>query len=755
MGQIQKVKYSIYSLVLTWVGILLVSTSLYAGNITTTINIGDYRIIQNGEYDKIEIDNCGILAESGKPILPAKNVMVALPPGARVNSVDVIGIGRTELPGTYKIVPTSPLLPMIAETNAGFIEKINDEWSRTYQSTYSSDEAYPAVYGELSGSGALRKYAYASVTVFPMVYHPQSGRLEYYSSFNVNVNYDTPSPGSAESSETQHLLNDRVADARAAELFINYDQIKYLYEPIDPVPLTVNDYVIITSGNLANAIEASEFIDWKTSLGFSVRTVFISDPEIAGQYGNDLPEKIRNFLMEYYIDWGIEYVLIVGDHDTVPMRYCYPDPQNHANGAGNPSNWPWAGDVPTDYYYADLSSIDILSWDSDCDGYHGEYGEDNPDLMAEVSVGRIPTSNEGRITYTLNKLVNYEQDTGDWKNNFLNAGAIAYYENDDNRGIPLLDGAANLYHIEQDFMHDYNVGTHFSERDGLAPSEHAWNWLSESGFLGAWRNGRYGVVNWYGHGWSDQVARRVWAWDDGDGIPESGEMTWPGMISLNSSLQDDYPSMVIAFSCLVGYPEPNPFGNLGIDLLTEPGFGASVGMINGTRVMYVARNEIEPFTYEFNHFLLDGPSGPEPIGQALYDSKFYIRQNYVWNHYAVYWDLFGYMLYGDPSLRREGAEMTGIADNEPVIPGDVSLYQNYPNPFNAATMIEYSLPEQTDVNVKIYNIRGQEVAALFSGNQQAGSHTITWNAESYPSGIYFAKLEAGRQNENLKLVLLK
>jgi hypothetical protein len=85
----------------------------------------------------------------------------------------------------------------------------------------------------------------------------------------------------------------------------------------------------------------------------------------------------------------------------------------------------------------------------------------------------------------------------------------------------------------------------------------------------------------------------------------------------------------------------------------------------------------------------------------------------------------------------------------------LSLPQNYPNPFNASTTISYSLPEQDEVTISIHNILGQKVATIFDGMHEAGEHTITWDAGEFPSGVYFARLEAGTHSENIKMVLLK
>jgi hypothetical protein len=732
---------------------------LHAAELTLTLNAGDYKIIGDAKGQRIEMENSGYLQVPGEPMLPAQNAFIALPPGAIVRSVDITGTGAVELPDKYDIVPSPATLPLVDPYgNSEYINNINRQWQRNYDAVYYSDRGYPTIRGSKRSSGTLRKYSYVSVSFYPFGYHPQSGRLIYYSSALVTVSYDLPDPGTVEAQKLERLKWDTVADERAARLFVNYDQFEALYQPRGSQPddyLTLYDYVIITHENLLNAINSSDLIEWKTSLGYNTCIVLTSDPEIADQPGDDLPARIRNFLMDYYGSWGIEYVLLIGNHATIPMRYCYPDPSNHSNGAGDPSNWPWAGDVPTDYYYADLSNPDILSWDSDNDGYPGEYGQDDPDLMAEVYVGRIPTNNTYRITYTLDKLAAFEQDTGDWKNNVLHAGAIAYYENDDHSGRELIDGAVLLNDMETDYMDGLTI-SHYSERGGLAPSEFEWSSLSEAAFIGDWRNGRYAVVNWYAHGWSDRVARKVWSWDDGDRVPESNEMWWPDIISINSNLDDDYPSIVFALSCMVGYPEPNSWGNMGIDLLTEPSYGASAGIVSGTRVVWVSVGGGELHSYEFSRFMIDGPEGPEKVGEALYDSKFYLSQNYNWGHYAEYWDLFTFNLYGDPALKREGETAPVSVDDTPEeIPTRFALYGNYPNPFNASTVIGYSLPEQSDVRIEIYNILGQKVATLFDGNKESGYHTITWHADTNPSAVYFARMQAGGYTESLRMTILK
>lgn len=658
--------------------------TLQNGEARITIATGEYEIIGTEKGHEVFVEDFGHLLVPGKPMLPAKNFLIALPPGARAQSVEVRGIGAKELPGTYRMKPTPPILPLASPDQfPEWVEKMRDEWQTNNQTVYSKDQAYPKERGKLTGSGTLRKYSYASVSFYPFSYHPRSGRLVHYDAAEIILHYSLPSPGSSEAQRVEYLKRDTLADEKASRLFVNYQEIKGLYQPSrlrSKVLQQTYDYVIVTTNALSEAIISSNFVSWKTSLGYNVKLVLITDSEITSQPGIDLAEQIRNFLRSYYIPWGIEYVLLVGDYVTIPMRYCYPNPYVHYNPGG---------EVPTDYYYADLSNLDAVSWDSDGDGFHGEYGQDNPDFLAEVYVGRIPTNDSARTTYTLNKLVVFEQDTGTWKNQALHAGAVLAFANQDYSGLPLVDGCRSLDLIETDIMSGWTV-SHYSEQAGLAPSYCNWPALSQTAFTEDWLNGQYGVVNWAGHGSSSGASRMVWSWDDGDSVPEThdpSEITHYAFISTYSNLNDDYPSIVFAISCNVGYPEPNGWGNLGIDLLTKPGFGSSAGVISATRGAAAAvywdsiPGGAESMCYEFNRYMINGPSGPEKVSNALYNSKFYCNQNYGWDHYYEYQNMFDFNLYGDPSLVREGAEPTaqcGDANrDEQITVSDVIYIINY------------------------------------------------------------------------------
>jgi streptogramin lyase len=98
--------------------------------------------------------------------------------------------------------------------------------------------------------------------------------------------------------------------------------------------------------------------------------------------------------------------------------------------------------------------------------------------------------------------------------------------------------------------------------------------------------------------------------------------------------------------------------------------------------------------------------------------------------------------------------ITGI-DDKKELPKDFGLSQNYPNPFNPTTKISFSIPSQTIVSLKVYDILGGEVATLVNEEKPAGTFEVIFNASSIASGTYFYKLQVGSFFETKKMLLLK
>lgn len=88
-------------------------------------------------------------------------------------------------------------------------------------------------------------------------------------------------------------------------------------------------------------------------------------------------------------------------------------------------------------------------------------------------------------------------------------------------------------------------------------------------------------------------------------------------------------------------------------------------------------------------------------------------------------------------------------------PNGYILLQNYPNPFNPITNIEFSIPQSSNVSLKIYNSLGQEVETLVSIKLSAGNYTFSWDATGFANSVYFYRIMAGDYQQEKKMILLK
>ncbi len=134
-----------------------------------------------------------------------------------------------------------------------------------------------------------------------------------------------------------------------------------------------------------------------------------------------------------------------------------------------------------------------------------------------------------------------------------------------------------------------------------------------------------------------------------------------------------------------------------------------------------------------------------PVGSLIWDDT----KNAIYaGAHAGEWAkiLQAYLVTGIPSV---------VVQAEPGVVSVFSLAQNYPNPFNPSTKIQFSLPQQSFVQLKIYNTLGQEVATPVSGKLTAGRHSINFNGRNLASGLYVYRITAGNFTSVKKMMLLK
>ncbi len=94
-------------------------------------------------------------------------------------------------------------------------------------------------------------------------------------------------------------------------------------------------------------------------------------------------------------------------------------------------------------------------------------------------------------------------------------------------------------------------------------------------------------------------------------------------------------------------------------------------------------------------------------------------------------------------------------ETENALPTEYSLEQNFPNPFNPATKIQYALPLDSRVIIKVYDNTGREVSTLLDDVKAAGRYELNFNAVSLPSGVYYARIQANEFVKVIKMMLIK
>jgi hypothetical protein len=163
------------------------------------------------------------------------------------------------------------------------------------------------------------------------------------------------------------------------------------------------DYLIVTGAELVEAF--APLLLWKELKGLSAQIITIEEI-IATQSGIDDAERLRNYLMTAHAQ-GAEFVLLGGDETVVPIRYAHHRDRD---------DWPEDELLQIcDLYYADLTG----DWEIDGDGLYGEPGDDAPDIIPEIAVGRLLADTPAEVARYVDKLIRYEQNPGGGDHDYL------------------------------------------------------------------------------------------------------------------------------------------------------------------------------------------------------------------------------------------------------------------------------------------------------------------------------------------------
>ena len=136
-------------------------------------------------------------------------------------------------------------------------------------------------------------------------------------------------------------------------------------------------------------------------------------------------------------------------------------------------------------------------------------------------------------------------------------------------------------------------------------------------------------------------------------------------------------------------------------------------------------------------------------------------QNVEWNEWHEGHSWGNWYAHTDLALEHFFPKTTEVA-NDNISPNEFRLIQNYPNPFNPETIIMYSVPRTSKINITVYDILGREVATLINEEKPAGNYTVKFSAGRYASGLYFYCLKATPNDgpsvdftQTKKMVLMK
>jgi len=651
----------------------------------------------------INMEGFDSILTPGFPQLPVKTYLVGIPNGAIVKEIEKTDESFYILPGNYEIVYASPIGNDIQQDDYNDFNMI---------ANYS---LFPSIPFEYYGIGRLGSYQVVQIRFYPFLYSKAEKTIVHYKDITLKITYELIEEENNISKSTSLI------EETASKIFDNYETFSQLKQEISTSTLDEQcSYLIITTIPLENSLQFLK--NWREiTTENTVKIINISWIE-SNYEGKDLPEKIRSFLQEKYVEWNLQYVLMVGSYRYVPMRVCYPDKEDHSPNTK----------TLTDFYYADLTG----NWDADNDGYYGERDDDSPDFFPEIFVGRIPFDDPELIKGICQKIINYEQDTGPWKKNALLLGAILYFYNEDNNeATKRTDGSVLMEVLKNNLFepNQYLVTTMY-EKEGINPSSYPCDApLNQENVIDYWENG-YGIVTWNAHGNYLNSIRKYWYEDDGDMVPEFSEIMKPPFIDSDDSLmlKDDQPSIVFSCSCSNSYPE-SPF-NLGASMIDH----GAVAFIGSTGISWTSEawnnredGGIQSIDYDFFDYLLNFEY---TFGKSLYYSLQRYSTHYDWWGWKSYQNIYDFCLYGDPAC----SLVTYTSYSPPNIPETPS------GPSNGKVNME------TEFSTSVFDPDGHDIYVKWDWGDGSESDWIG----PYPSGSFIKKSHlwdnAGTYNIKIK-----
>ncbi len=284
----------------------------------------------------------------GFPVLPIEFLSFEANEGEVFKDIEITSTDYTEEQLNMKILPQPAYIPLSSSKEPSIVPA----------KLYSEDKWYPerpVVFSGIEEQWDKRKIV---VRVYPIQYNPYKNKVRIFK----NIDFKIRTGYSSTKNKTLSTSEDRYA------------------------------YVIITPEKYRGYF--SKLSNWHKSIG--IKDTIESLEDIYAQFmGRDYVARIREFIKWAKESWGIQYVLLGGDFNDVPSRYCYV--MSVANN--------YIDTIPTDMYFSCLDG----DWDGNNNFVYGEMSDD-VDLIPEVSIGRLTFDNEAQLSYEIDKIIHMTEE---------------------------------------------------------------------------------------------------------------------------------------------------------------------------------------------------------------------------------------------------------------------------------------------------------------------------------------------------------
>ncbi len=359
------------------ISMLMLVFSVQAGELSVSSNLTQPELSFLQGYHHFTSAPGPLYAPPGSPELPHVGHQLLLPPGEEIYSVKIESEAWLPMMGQIHLWPAQKPVPYCKTGEQPFTEPD--------PSVYTSDEIYPASPVEAFRTDFMNGHGVGSITVSTARYRPASGQLEVLVSYELVV--ETKPTSRAQEALNLMLKQTPGVIERVSQSVENPEALSAYGSP-DGVDQANVRYLIVTAAEFEPIFQS--LAEHRTNRGLQAEIILVED--IAVQYsGIDLADQIRNCVIDYYQNQGLEYVLLGGDTEYVPDRGLYAMVGDEIDE-----------DIPADLYFSNLDG----NWNDDGDNRWGEPSE--VDFYSEVAIGRIPADSESEAQNLINKTIQYE-----------------------------------------------------------------------------------------------------------------------------------------------------------------------------------------------------------------------------------------------------------------------------------------------------------------------------------------------------------